>query len=97
MYNGKIVSRGYGQMHNYFTLIDLNKGKEELDKRTFWGTPIGTDYNVLPQRKSYKVGFGSTFMEEYFTREGMLSLDGYFTLYQYDVAANTLNLAKIKF
>jgi hypothetical protein len=27
----------------------------------------------------------------------MLSLDGYFTLYQYDVSANTLNLAKIKF
>lgn len=97
MYNGKIVSRGYGQMHNYFTLIDLNKGKEELDKRTFWGTPIGTDYNVLPQRKSYNVGFGSTFMEDYFAREGMLSLDGYFTLYQYDVSANTLNLAKIKF
>jgi hypothetical protein len=97
MYKGKLVSRGYGQMHNYYTLIDLNIGKEELNKRTYWGTPIGIDYNVMPQRKSYNVGFGSTFMEEYFVKEGMLAIEGSFTLYQYDAAVNSLNLAKIKF
>ncbi|MDB4174454.1 hypothetical protein N9811_06605 [Bacteroidia bacterium] len=97
MYDGKILSRGYGQMHNYLTLIDISKGKEELNKRTFWGKPISDEFKVSPQRKSYNASFGGTSLPKYYATEGVLSHKGAFTLYQYDNVTNTLNLAKINF
>lgn len=97
MYNGKIMSKGYGQMHNYFTLIDIAKGKEQLDERIYWGTPIGPDFTVTPQRKSYKMNFGSSFLQEDLAKEGIVAVGLAFTLYQYDFVTNTLNLTQLKF
>ncbi|PCJ63579.1 MAG: hypothetical protein COA58_15695 [Bacteroidetes bacterium] len=97
MHNGKIVTRGYAQMHNYYTLIDPDLGKEETENRVFWGDPIGKDVGVLPQRKSYNVSFGQTVISPYFSREGLLKNGDEFTLYQYDVRTNMLKLSKLNF
>jgi hypothetical protein len=98
MYNGNIVTVGYGQKHNFYTLIDPSKGMEDISSRTFWGEPISAlDHSLIPQRKSYNVGFGQSTISKYFANEGVVYTGGNFLLYQYDYRSNMLQLSKLKF
>lgn len=98
MHKDKILTRGYGQMHNFYTLIDPVKAKEDLSQRIYWGSPINTlDISVFPQRKTYNVSFVKTYIDAYFSDEGILKTGDSFTLYQYDYKTNKLQLSKLKF
>jgi len=98
MQDGKIVTVGYGQLHNYYTLIDPAQGKENLSARTFWGEPINTlDLTILPQRKSYSLPSLQTIMPKYIANEGVVKSGDSYLLYHYDYRSNMLQFSKLQF
>jgi len=93
--NGKIISRGFSQMHHYFTTIDLGTKMESVEGRTFWSLPLNAELNSYPLRVKY--GVSTSLFSKYFSNEGILSAGDNYLLYSYDYRTNQLAFSTLNF